>query len=292
MAKVFISYRRSDSREISIRMAAELKEYFGANTIFFDQSTIIPGAKWPQEIQDALSNVEIVLIVIGPQWLHAKDEKSGRRRIDVPGDWVREEVSMSLKRKTKGERITIIPVLFGNIQMPDAKDLNDELSELSTYQGIKLLDTRGHHDFDELKEQLIKLKLQPKILQPVATPRVGKSPAQINDDDERKFLSEYKEWEIVENEEHNAPGGFRRELHRVYEFPTFELAFEYMNEVTKLGINQINHHPRWENTFNRLEVWLTTFNIGYKPSVRDIKLAKIFEEIWLEYKNRIWEKKL
>lgn len=292
MAKVFISYRRSDSLEICVRMATELKEYFGASEIFFDQSTIIPGTKWTQEIQDALSSSEIVLIVIGPQWLHAKDEKSGKRRIDVPEDWVREEVSMSLKRKRKGEKISIIPVLLGDTQMPDTRDLNDELSELSTYQGIRVINTRSHHDFDELREQLIKLKLQPKILQPVATPRVGKSPTQLNDNDEKRFLDEFKEWEIVENEEHNAPGGFRRELHRVYEFPTFELAFEFMNEVVRRGVNQINHHPRWENTFNRLEVWLTTFNIGYKPSVRDIRLAKIFEEIWLEYKSRIWEKKL
>lgn len=290
MTRVFISYRRSDSLGICFRMATELKEYFGANSIFFDQSTLMPGQEWPQQIQDALRNSEIVLVVIGPQWLHAKDEKSGKRRIDVSGDWVREEVLMALKRYRNGEKIVIIPILINDAQMPEMKDLNEELGELSSYQGIRLPNTRSHHDFDELREQLVKNRLQPKILQPVATPRMGKVTTQLSEEGERKFLSEYQEWEIVETEEHDAPGGFRREFHRVYEFTSFEMAFEFMNEVVKRGINQINHHPRWQNTFNRLEVWLTTFNIGYKPSMRDIRLGKVFEEIWIEYKNRMWQK--
>ena len=61
MTKVFISYRRSDSLDICIRMATELKKYFGVDSIFFDQSTIIPGTEWPQKIRDALKSSEIVL---------------------------------------------------------------------------------------------------------------------------------------------------------------------------------------------------------------------------------------
>jgi len=287
MSTIFISYRRSDSREFCIRMAAELKRYFGSNTIFFDQTTIVPGTKWPQEIREAVGTAKVVLVVIGSQWLQARDERSGKRRIDIPEDWVREEVSHALKRKRDGEKVEIIPILIGDTQMPDANDLTDELKELSSIHGIKLPDTGSHHDFDRIQDELVKKDFTPKILQPTTTPILGVPPPRLDNEDEKNFLSEYTEWEIVETEEHNTPGGYRRELHRVYEFPNFDLTFEFMTEVVTRGINAMNHHPRWQNTFNRVEVWLTTFNIGFKPSKRDIRLARVFEEIWIEYKNRI-----
>jgi len=43
-----------------------------------------------------------------------------------------------------------------------------------------------------------------------------------------------------------------------------------------------DHHPRWENTYNRVEVWLSTFNLDGEISNRDLKLAKDLESLWVD----------
>jgi pterin-4a-carbinolamine dehydratase len=63
----------------------------------------------------------------------------------------------------------------------------------------------------------------------------------------------------------------------MYEFSTYEMAWRFMIRVDELAIRPYNHHPRWQNTFNRIEFWLCTFNIGHKPSKRDLRLARILE---------------
>jgi 4a-hydroxytetrahydrobiopterin dehydratase len=104
-------------------------------------------------------------------------------------------------------------------------------------------------------------------------------PTQLSDQDEQDLLAELENWEIVETPQRLAPGGVRRELHRVYEFPSFDLAFQFMNEVVARGVQPHNHHPRWENAYNRVEVWLTTFNLNYRPSNRDARLARVCESV-------------
>lgn len=74
-----------------------------------------------------------------------------------------------------------------------------------------------------------------------------------------------------------------RELYRVFEFTSYDNAWKFMTLVDEKGIRPFNHHPRWQNTYNRVEVWLCTFNIGHKPSKKDLRLAGIMEDIWEEF---------
>ena len=114
----------------------------------------------------------------------------------------------------------------------------------------------------------------------VVTPRLGKAPTPLTDKDERKFLAELSDWSIVDTEDPCATDGIRRELYRAYEFRTFESAFSFMNEAAERAVRAYDHHPRWQNTYNRVEVWLTTFNLNYRPSTRDTRLARKLEEVW------------
>jgi 4a-hydroxytetrahydrobiopterin dehydratase len=274
---IFISYRRDDSLKFCSSMADALTAYFGKESVFFDQ-TIDRGAEWPTTIRNALNTARVVLFVIGPKWLHAKDV-SGRRRIDIGGDWVREEILTVLKRKRSGDKVHVLPVLMPNVVMP--KDLYNKLVSFPNFQAMPLPNTGKPEDFDELKEQLVRWHFRPVKLPSVVTPIKGKSKG-LDADDESAFLKKMKEWRIVETREPDAPGRFRRELHRVYEFNSFDDAFRFMNEVAERGIRKPDHHPRWQNTFNRVEIWLTTFNLGYKPSTRDVRLAEVCEQIWSE----------
>jgi len=122
---------------------------------------------------------------------------------------------------------------------------------------------------------------------PVDTPRASKLPQPLNQTDERALLAELNKttdlWTVKETEDKYAERGLRRELHRLYEFETFEAAFSFMKDVTDRAILPYNHHPRWQNAFTRVEVWLTTFNLGGQLSVRDRRLAKLLEQIWEEH---------
>jgi 4a-hydroxytetrahydrobiopterin dehydratase len=170
--------------------------------------------------------------------------------------------------------------------MPEEGSLGPELKDLCRRQAVRVHDTGTQYDFQQLEDVLARQGFQPRLLPPVTTPRFGKLPQPLSEEEECQFLDDFEHWEVVETPERLAPGGVRRELHRVYEFPDFESAFRFMNEVVDRGVRPRNHHPRWENAFNRVEVWLTTFNLNYRPSNRDIRLAQTCESVWSEFLAR------
>jgi pterin-4a-carbinolamine dehydratase len=123
----------------------------------------------------------------------------------------------------------------------------------------------------------------------VATPRVGRLPDPLTEQDLREFLEKHAQWALVDTRDENASEGVRRELYRVYEFPSYQLAFRFMNEVSERAIVRQSHHPRWQNTWNRVEIWLTTFNLGYRPSTKDLRLAEACEQAWRELRRSfVW----
>lgn len=42
-------------------------------------------------------------------------------------------------------------------------------------------------------------------------------------------------------------------------------------------IEQVNHHPRWENVYRTLRVALSTWDIGHRISYADAMLAQAFD---------------
>jgi len=103
--KIFISYRRSDSFETAQRLAGELGRHFGEENVFFDQTSAPPGTAWPDAIRAHAKKADALLVVIGPNWLHTQDEKSGRRRLDIKNDWVRLEILTFLRRKKASRNV-------------------------------------------------------------------------------------------------------------------------------------------------------------------------------------------
>lgn len=43
------------------------------------------------------------------------------------------------------------------------------------------------------------------------------------------------------------------------------------------------HHPRWENIWRTVVIWLSTWDIGHKPSQLDLDLAREVERIYHDY---------
>ena len=67
-------------------------------------------------------------------------------------------------------------------------------------------------------------------------------------------------------------------LYRKYEFKTFVEAFSFMTAVALL-VEKADHHPTWTNTYNKVEIWLSTHDAGDVITPKDTKLAKQIDEL-------------
>ena len=63
------------------------------------------------------------------------------------------------------------------------------------------------------------------------------------------------------------------ELYASFEFADFSEAFAFMCRVAMLAEKE-NHHPRWMNVWNKVEIWLSTHEAGNTITEKDRKLAK------------------
>lgn len=68
------------------------------------------------------------------------------------------------------------------------------------------------------------------------------------------------------------------ELYREFEFKDFSEAFAFMTRVALIAEKQ-NHHPRWENVWNKVEVHLNTHDAGDIVTDKDRKLAEAIDKL-------------
>jgi hypothetical protein len=148
MSGIFISYRREDSAGWTGRLAECLKEQFGESSIFMDLDGIEPGIDFTVVLHNALESCDVLLAMIGPEWITARDE-TGKPRLDDPADWVRTEIATALKRNTR-----VIPVLVGGAKVPTQHQLPDDLDPLAHRQAYELTDRRWKYDVAQLIKTL------------------------------------------------------------------------------------------------------------------------------------------
>jgi 4a-hydroxytetrahydrobiopterin dehydratase len=67
-------------------------------------------------------------------------------------------------------------------------------------------------------------------------------------------------------------------LHRAFEFKDFSEAFSFMTRVALLA-EKNNHHPTWTNTYNKVEIWLSTHDAGDVVTDKDRDLAKGIDKL-------------
>ncbi|HSN88832.1 MAG TPA: toll/interleukin-1 receptor domain-containing protein [Thermoanaerobaculia bacterium] len=160
-ANIFINYRREDSAGHTGRLFDRLSNRFPGR-VFMDIDTIEPGVDFAEVITQAVGSCEILIVVIGREWLKVTDA-DGRRRLDKPGDFVRMEVAAALERN-----IRVVPVLVEDAPMPRPEDLPEDLAKLARRNAIELSDARWAFDVDRLI-QTVERVLQEKT-SPAPTP--------------------------------------------------------------------------------------------------------------------------
>lgn len=132
-------------------MRADLVRRYGESKIFMDLS-IEPGADFVNSIEEAVGSCAVLLAVVGRYWLAVTDEKTSKRRIDNPNDFVRIEIATALQRN-----IRVIPVLVHRANMPHADDLPDNLKLLARRNALEITDQRWDYDVGSLVAVLDKI---------------------------------------------------------------------------------------------------------------------------------------
>lgn len=67
-----------------------------------------------------------------------------------------------------------------------------------------------------------------------------------------------------------------RSLNKTFQFPDFLAAIGWMSQVAQVS-EEMNHHPDWRNVYRRVDVTLTTHDVGGLTSL-DIILAQKMNE--------------
>jgi len=102
---VFISYRTEDTADVASSVYRELKRRLGPESVFIDHRDLAPGTPWPDELHRQVERASVVLVLIGRNWLTARDVY-GSRRLDDPEDWVRREIEAAMNSKR-----TVVPLM-------------------------------------------------------------------------------------------------------------------------------------------------------------------------------------
>jgi hypothetical protein len=210
---IFVSYRRDDSSGHAGRLFDRLVSHFGKDRIFMDVDTIDPGEDFVTVIENAVSSCQILIAVIGRQWLTSDDDSSARR-LDSPNDFVRLEIATALRRN-----IRVIPVLVQRANMPKPQDLPDDLAKFLRRNAIELSDLRWQHDVDQLisvMERVLSKRAEEARLAEAAKQAEAARRRQQQEDEKRRVvnarhLAKHEQQRLAEEEANQRAAEEQRE---------------------------------------------------------------------------------
>jgi tetratricopeptide (TPR) repeat protein len=169
-ANIFISYRRDDSDAYAKLIRDRLADEFDRDQIFMDVDSIPLGEDFVAKLRDSLRKTNILLAIIDPHWLDARD-KEGRRRLEQDGDHVRREIATAL-----ASGIQTVPIVLGKAQMPKADRLPDDLKSLSRCNALFVHSPESiATDLDKLIKQIRSAEI--KVQEPTQASDAAQWPA-------------------------------------------------------------------------------------------------------------------
>lgn len=89
----------------------------------------------------------------------------------------------------------------------------------------------------------------------------------LSEDEIAAALAELPGWEVQDGK-----------LHRQYKFGSFAQAMGWMMSAA-IEADKMDHHPEWNNVYNRVTVNLVTHSLGNKISNLDVDLAQKMERL-------------
>jgi 4a-hydroxytetrahydrobiopterin dehydratase len=67
-------------------------------------------------------------------------------------------------------------------------------------------------------------------------------------------------------------------LYGKFSFKNFSEAFAFMTRVA-IEAEKLNHHPKWTNIYNTVELWLNTHDAGDTVTELDYQLAEKIDSL-------------
>src|SRR5829696_2978414 len=146
--RIFISYRREETAYPAGWLYDRLAERFGSGQVFKDVDSIQLGDDFVEVITRAVASCDVLLALVGDEWLTITDQ-DGRRRLDDPDDFVRLEIEAALTRNVR-----VIPILIDGATMPRPEELPPSLAGLVRRQALELSPSRFDFDTSRLLKVL------------------------------------------------------------------------------------------------------------------------------------------
>jgi energy-coupling factor transporter ATP-binding protein EcfA2 len=150
-SRIFISYRRSDSRHFAGRLFDYLKRAVNEEDIFFDVNTMPVGVNFKHKIMDVLSDSAVMLCIIGDAWFNRAWRLYPRWSVNffsLVSDTVKMEIEIAFQLG-----VPILPILVDNAEMPNATLLPSSISEFSFLNAAKVREGRS---FDADVEEILR----------------------------------------------------------------------------------------------------------------------------------------
>jgi 4a-hydroxytetrahydrobiopterin dehydratase len=94
----------------------------------------------------------------------------------------------------------------------------------------------------------------------------------LNPNDDADLLASVAHWKFDAQ---------RGAIFRSFKFTNFAQAFAFMTQIAIVAEKR-DHHPEWFNVYNRVDITLTTHDIG-GLSQRDIDLARYADEAFAQF---------
>lgn len=126
--RIFLSHASEDKRVA--RQLMERLERSGLQ-VWLDEASLIPGARWEQQIEDAIGRSDVFICLLSPHY---------------SSPWVRKEAAMALSRTAENPNLRIIPIF-----LPGTK-IDDVPPALRSRVGVDLANVR---DIDQALTRLV-----------------------------------------------------------------------------------------------------------------------------------------
>ena len=148
MAKIFVNYRRDDSKADAREINRVLRWRFGNGNVFFDIRSLAKGGRFDIAIDQAVGRCDAMVVIIGPRWLTLATE-DGRPRLHAKDDFTRYEIERALYYNKR-----ILPVLLDDTPMPKADDLPETIRGLTRWNAAQVRHASSEADIDEIAQHL------------------------------------------------------------------------------------------------------------------------------------------
>lgn len=148
--KIFMAYRQADDPGSVGRLFERLSADFGRWQLFLDIYSLRPGEDYTKQLDVALSRAELLIVVVGNNWL--VPGRDGKPRIGALDDTHRHELATAIQRG-----IPILPITIEGARMPASEDLPEDIAAFSKQQALAISHRHWHEDAQRLFETVYRL---------------------------------------------------------------------------------------------------------------------------------------